>query len=61
MDDKCFSTVYVVYREGVKVLSPNLVILSVFLFQPSMLLHLQCCILEGNAHAVLISLCRVSP
>jgi len=49
--------VYVVYREGVKVLSALLITLSVFLFQLLVLLCLQCWVLEGNAHAVLISEC----
>lgn len=35
----------------------HFIVLSLFLFQLSMSLCLQCWVLEGNAHAVLISLC----
>lgn len=49
----------VIYRERVKVFSLNFIVVSSFLFQLSISLCLQCWVLEGNAHAVLISLCWI--
>lgn len=46
------------YWKGVKVLSLGCAVFSVLLYQSSMLLHLLFWFLEGNAHAILTSLCK---